>query len=282
MKHQGTLKKGRVSVFGTLFMILCAALVILPLVWVLLTSFKSNQDFYMNVWGLPKKWMWENYARAWKRGSIGTTAVNSVIVTACSLALGLVCSTTTAYVLARFRFRLRGLLRGIYIAAIMVPSIISLIPQYFLLMNLKLLDSRLGLILIYGLSSVPFATFVLYGFFQTLPHEIEEAAMIDGAGYIKTFGKIMLPLAQPGIVTVLVINFIDFWNEYYKAMTYISTPGKMTIPVGLVVFAQQSQFRVDWGALMASNIILVIPAIVVYCLFQGSIQKGLTAGAVKG
>lgn len=151
-----------------------------------------------------------------------------------------------------------------------------------MLLQLNLLDTRLGLILVYGLSSVPFSTFMLFGFFKALPHELEEAAMIDGAGYIKTFRTIMLPLAQPGVITVMIVNFIDYWNEYYKAMSYVTTPSKLTIPVGLVQFTQQSQYRIDWGALMASNIIMIIPTIVVYCIFQNSIQKGLTAGAVKG
>ena len=143
-----------------------------------------------------------------------------------------------------------------------------------MLLHLNLLDTRLGLILVYGLSSVPFSTFMLFGFFKALPHELEEAAMIDGAGYIKTFRTIMLPLAQPGVITVMIVNFIDYWN--------VTTPSKLTIPVGLVQFTQQSQYRIDWGALMASNIIMIIPTIVVYCIFQNSIQKGLTAGAVKG
>lgn len=270
------------SVIATVILIIAALAVLFPLIWVLLTSLKSNKDFYANVWGLPKEWMWKNYARAWQKANIGQTAINSLIITLCSLGLGLTCSTTTAYVLARFKFRLRGVLRGIYLAAIMVPSIISLIPQYFLLNGMKLLDSQLGLILVYALSSIPFASFILYGFFLTLPHELEEAALVDGSGYARTFFKIMLPLAQPGIITVLVINFIDYWNEYYKAITYISTPAKFTIPVGLVVFTQQSQYRIDWGALMASNIVLIVPTIIVYCVFQNSIQKGLTAGAVKG
>jgi N-acetylglucosamine transport system permease protein len=275
-------KKGQRSVIGTLILCVAAAVVILPLIWVFLTSLKSNQDFYVNVWGLPKEWMWGNYVRAWVKGNIGTAAINSIFVTVGSLLVCLLCSTTTAYALSRFSFRLGRSLRKIYIAAIMVPSIIVLIPQYFMLINLKLIDSLFGLILVYGLSSVPFTTFVLYGFFQTLPHEIEEAAMIDGAGYIRTFRQIMLPLAQPGVITVMVINFIDYWNEYYKAITYISSSEKMTLPVGLVIFSQQSQYRVDWGGLMASNILMIVPAIVVYCIFQKTIQKGLTAGAVKG
>lgn len=272
----------RISILGTIILVLSAAIIIFPLAWVFLTSFKSNKDFYSNVWGLPKHWEFDNYVRAWTRGNISTTAINSVIVTLSSLVLCLVCSTTTAYALARYRFRLRGALRSVYLAAIMVPSIISLIPQYFLLINLRLLDSLIGLILVYALSSVPFAVLVLYSFFQTLPHEVEEAALIEGAGYSMIFRKIMLPLAQPGVITVSVIAFIDFWNEYFKAMTYISSPAKMTIPVGLVVFTQQSQYRIDWGALMASNVIIIIPAFVVYILFQNSIQTGLTTGAVKG
>ncbi len=270
------------SVLAQVFLCVAAVAVLFPLIWVFLTSLKSNKDFYANVWGLPQEWVWENYARAWQRGNIGGTAINSVIVTLGSLLVGITASSTTAYVLARFRFRGRKLLRGVYLAAIMVPSIIALIPQYFILIELKLIDNLLGLILVYGLSSVPFASFILFGFFQGLPGELEEAAYMDGAGYIRTFFKIMLPLAQPGIVTVVVISFIDYWNEYFKAITYLSTPAKFTMPVGLVVFSQQSQFRIDWGALMASNIILIVPTAVVYILFRRSIQTGLTAGALKG
>ena len=270
------------SVVGNIILWLAVLAVILPLVWVFLTSLKSNQDFYSNVWGLPKEWVWSNYARAWELGNIGSGVINSVVVSLGALAVNLVCSTTSAYALSRFEFRGRKALYGLYVAAIMVPSIITLIPQYFMLLQLNLLDTRLGLILVYGLSSVPFSTFMLFGFFKALPHELEEAAMIDGAGYIKTFRTIMLPLAQPGVITVMIVNFIDYWNEYYKAMSYVTTPSKLTIPVGLVQFTQQSQYRIDWGALMASNIIMIIPTIVVYCIFQNSIQKGLTAGAVKG
>ena len=270
------------SVVGNIILWLAVLAVILPLVWVFLTSLNSNQDFYSNVWGLPKEWVWSNYARAWERGNIGSGVINSVVVSLGALAVNLVCSTTSAYALSRFEFRGRKALYGLYVAAIMVPSIITLIPQYFMLLQLNLLDTRLGLILVYGLSSVPFSTFMLFGFFKALPHELEEAAMIDGAGYIKTFRTIMLPLAQPGVITVMIVNFIDYWNEYYKAMSYVTTPSKLTIPVGLVQFTQQSQYRIDWGALMASNIIMIIPTIVVYCIFQNSIQKGLTAGAVKG
>lgn len=285
MSGKGYKRKRKVtaaSIVGTLLLCLAAAAVITPLIWVLLTSLKSNQDFYTNVWGLPREWMWENYGRAWEKGNMGSGLWNSLIVTFGSLLLGLSCSSTTAYVLSRYRFPGRAVLRKIYLAAIMVPSIISLIPQYFMLIHLKLLDSLPGLILVYGLSSLPFASFVLYGFFETLPHELEEAARMDGAGYFRTFWQIMLPLARSGLVTVMIINFIDYWNEYYKALTYLSTPEKLTIPVGLVIFTQQSQYRVDWGALMASNVIMIIPAAVIYCIFQNTIQKGLTAGAVKG
>ncbi len=270
------------SIAATLVMVIAAALVLLPLIWVFFTSVKSLDEFYMNIWGLPKQWRWENYTYAWEHADFAKGLMNSLIVTLGALAVNLTCSTTTAYALARYRFRFRTALRQLYIMAIMVPSLICLIPQYFLLSNLHLLDSRLGMILVYGLSSVPFATFVLYGFFQTLPHELEEAALIDGASHVKTFARVMLPLAQPGVVTVAVVSFIDYWNEYYKAMTYLSSPEKMTIPVGLVNFSTQCQYRISYGPLMASCIIMIVPTMAVYCMFRKSIQKGLTAGAVKG
>ena len=270
------------GIAATLLLLVMAIIVIFPLLWVFLTSLKTNRDFYANVWGLPEEWMWQNYMRAWTRGNIGRGFLNSIFVTFGSLALGLCFSTTTAYAFARFKFRGRRLMRSVYLAAIMVPEIIALIPQYFLLIHLNLLDNLNGLILIYALSSLPFSQFVLYGFYATLPHELDEAATIDGASHFRIFIRIMLPLAQAGIITIIVVNFISHWNEYFKALIYLSSPLKFTIPVGLVVFTQMSQYRIDWGALMASNVILIVPTIIVYCVFLRTIQKGLTVGAIKG
>ncbi len=280
MKKQPTLK--RFDPISTLVLAIMSLTVLFPLLWVLFTSLKGTQEFYFNIWGLPQEFVWENYVEAWQKTNFGTNFLNSLFVTFGSLAINLIGSTTTAYVLSRYRYRGRRFTNGVYMLSMMIPTIIGLIPQYFLLAGMKLLDTHLGLILVYGLSSIPFSVFTLLGFFQTLPHALEEAALIDGANHYQTFFRIMLPLAQPGIVTVGVVNFINNWNEYYKARAYLSTPTRLTIPVSLVNFVAQCQYRIAWGPLMASCILMIVPTILIYCIFRNSIQKGLTAGAVKG
>ena len=280
MKKHTTVK--RFDPISTLVLAVMSLTVLFPLLWVLFTSLKGTQEFYFNIWGLPQEFVWENYVEAWQKTNFGTNFLNSLFVTFGALAINLVGSTTTAYVLSRYRYRGRRFTNGVYMLSMMIPTIIGLIPQYFLLAGMKLLDTHLGLILVYGLSSIPFSVFTLLGFFQTLPHALEEVALIDGANHYQTFFRIMLPLAQPGIVTVGVVNFINNWNEYYKARAYLSTPTRLTIPVSLVNFVAQCQYRIAWGPLMASCILMIVPTILIYCVFRNSIQKGLTAGAVKG
>lgn len=275
-------KREHYSVGSTVILFAAALAVLFPLVWVLLTSLKATPDFLENIWGLPKKFIWENYSKAWKKTNFTANFFNSILVTFGSMAISLVFSTTSAYVIARYQFKFKVALRSLYMMAMMVPSIISLIPQYFMLSQMHLLDSRLGLILVYGLTEIPFNIFMLLGFFQTIPHELEDASLVDGANHYQTFLRVMLPLAQPGIVTLAVVNFISFWNEYYKAMVYMSTPEKFTIPVSLVNYTAQCQIRMSWGPLMASNMLMIVPTIAVYCIFRKTIQTGLTAGAVKG
>lgn len=270
------------SIPSTVVLLIASVIVLFPLFWVLLTSLKSTQEFLVNIWGLPETYVWQNYTKAWEKTNFASNFTNSLFVTFGSMALSVTLSVTTAYVIARYKFRLNAALKGIYVAALMVPSIISLIPQYFMLDGMHLLDSRLGLIFVYGLAEIPFNVFMLLGFFQTIPHELEEAALVDGADHYVTFFRVMLPLAQPGIVTVSVVNFISFWNEYYKAMVFMSTPEKYTIPVSLVNYTAQCQIRLSWGPLMASNMLMIVPTIAVYCIFRKTIQAGLTAGAVKG
>lgn len=270
------------SIPSTVVLAVAAVMVLFPLLWVLLTSLKTTPDFLENIWGLPKEYIWQNYAKAWDKTNFAKNFINSLLVTFGAMVISVGFSTTTAYVIARYDFKFKTSLRSLYMMSMMVPSIISLIPQYFMLSRLNLLDTRTGLILVYGLTEIPFNVFLLLGFFQTIPHELEDAALVDGADHYQTFLKIMFPLAQPGIVTVAVVNFINYWNEYYKAMVYMSTPDKFTIPVSLVNYTAQCQARLSWGPLMASNMLMIVPTIVVYCIFRKTIQTGLTAGAVKG
>lgn len=270
------------SIPAMLILIIASLVVLYPILWVFLTSLKTTPDFLENIWGLPKVFVWDNYVKAWTKTKFTKNLTNSIIVTFGAMLIGLGFSTTSAYVISRYHFRTRNLLRAVYMMSMMVPTIISLIPQYFMLRGMHLLDTRIGLILIFGLAEIPFNIFMLLGFFQTIPSELEEAAFVDGANHYQTFFRVMLPLAQPGIVTLAVTNFIAFWNEYYKPMVYLSSPDKFTIPVSLVNYTAQCQIRMSWGPLMASNMLMIVPTAAVYCIFRKTIQSGLTAGAIKG
>ena len=257
-------------------------IVIYPMLWTALTSLKTNREFYQNPWKLPTSLQLSNYARAWVQASFSRYFFNSIVVTVIPLIVTLVLAATTAYVLARFKFRGNGLITNLYLAGLMVPGILTIIPTFFLLNAFRLLDSLLGLIAVYVSRTLPFSLFVLIGFFKTLPKELEEAAMIDGCSYSATFWRIMFPLAKPGLITVTIFNFLWYWNEFAFALTYISSGHKKTLPVGMATLMEVARYRTDWGALFAGLMLIMLPTLCFYIIFQREIIKGLTAGALKG
>ncbi|MDI4644767.1 MULTISPECIES: carbohydrate ABC transporter permease [Cohnella] len=257
--------------------------VLYPLAWTLLDALKNNAQFLANApWALPKlPLLWSNFSYVWDKYNFDAYFVNSLVITAGSTALGLLLSASTAYVLARYSFKGSGLLYLFYIASMMVPFVLALIPLFFLLNSLHLINTWFGLILVYASSVLAFGVFVLVGFFKSLPKELEESAVIDGASYYGTFFRIMLPLSQPGLVTVAIINVLNIWNEYVVGTVLINDPKQYTLPVEIGVLQAEMQYRTEWGPLFAALLITIIPVLVVYILFQRKIASGITAGAVK-
>lgn len=207
--------------------------------------------------------------------------MNSIIVTVVSVLAGLVLSAMTAYILARFAFKGSGVLYYVYIASMMIPMFLGMIPLFFLMSDMGLTNSLLGLIIVYTVSTIPFSVFVLVGFFKTLPSEIEEAAMMDGASYYGIFFRIMMPLAKPGLISVSIINVLNTWNEYILGVVLNSEPSKYTLPVGIAVMQGEMQYRTEWGPLFAALLISMVPVMIFYLIFQRQIASGITAGAVK-
>ncbi len=263
-------------------MILYSIIVTYPMLWAALTSLKTNQEFYESPWLLPQSPQFSNYVRAWVQADFGAYFFNSVMVTALSLVLVTILASSSSYVLARFSFKGKRGMIFFYLAGMMVPAVLIVIPTFFLLKGFGLLDSLLGLTLVYTCRTIPFSMFVLIGFYKTLPKSLEEAATIDGCSYARTFWQIMFPLATPGLVTVLIFNFIFYWNEFILALTFISTTAKKTLPVGMANMMEVSQYKTDWGGLFAGIMMLILPTLTFYVIFQKKITKGLTAGAVKG
>jgi ABC-type glycerol-3-phosphate transport system permease component len=252
------------------------------LVWITLSSLKTNNEFFSNIWGLFKVPQFGNYLKVLKDYSLGLNFANSLFVVIIATVGILAVSAPAAYVLARINFPFRGAMANFFTFGMGVPYQLLLIPLFFLLYGLRLVDSRGGLILVYIALSLPFTIFLLVGFFKSLPREMEEAAYIDGCGPMRAFWEIMLPLCQGGIITAGIFNFISLWNEFLLAFTFLTDESKYTLSIGLYGLEGSMQYTGDWVCLFAGFAIVIIPTLVVYILLSKQIIEGLTIGAVKG
>ncbi len=267
---------------GSIGLLLFGLTIVLPLAWVLLTSLKTGPEIFASPWSMPKSPQWVNYSNAWQEAGIGRYLLNSVIVTFATIALLIPIGAMAAYVFARYPFRGSKLLFGGFLGGMMFPNFLVIVPLFFLLKNLHLLDTRTGLIVVYIAYSLSFTIFVLSGFFQTLPGELAEAAMIDGCGHARTFWRIMLPLAKPGLVVVGIFNAIGLWNEYGLALVLVSSEENRTLPLGIANLVMVQHYQSDWGALFAGLVIVMLPVMAVYLVFRDKIHETMLAGAVKG
>jgi len=251
-----------------------------PIVWMVFGSLKTNDDLFTNVWGPPAILQWGNYAEAWRIGSLGTRIGNSLAVTAGSLALLLLVATPAAYAIARLTLPGgRALFFGI-LATMMVPAQTTLIPLFLIVKELGLLNSRLGLVLVYAATGTAFSIFVLRGFFLSIPHELEDAALCDGANRFQAFLHVVLPLARPGLATVAIFQGMEIWNEFFLAFIFVRDPERQTIPLGLVEFF--FRYQSEWTLYFAALTTITLPVIALYVVMQRQFIEGLTAGALKG
>lgn len=257
-------------------------IVVFPFIWLIYTSFKTDKQIFFSPWLLPRVWHVDNYVRAWYGAHIGTFFINSIIVVAFALILTTLLSAMTAYVLARFDFPGRQIVTYGFMAGLTFPVFLALIPLFFLVRSLGMIDSLGGLVLVYTAYSLPFSIFFLIGFFRGLPSELAEAAIIDGAGQQQVFWQIMLPLAQPGLITIAIFNFLGQWNQYILPLVLIQDASKYVLTQGLAYLAIQQYYTNDWSGLFAALVIVMIPTILVYAVFQGRLTKGITVGALKG
>lgn len=266
-----------------LIMIGWSITVVFPLIWVLYTSFKSNKEFYADVWALPEVWRFENYEFAWKTADFSKYYLNSLFTVGLTLILTLVMTTTTAYILAKYRYRWLGVFRKFYILARAVPGVLILVPQYFMFLNMGMTDNLWTLSMLYALNSVPFSVFMQIGFMQGVPDALLEAATIDGASEFQTFLQVVIPCVKPALFVTILNNVLGTWNEYVLALTFLTDKSKYTVPIGLAQLQHSSAYSVEYGGLFAGLIIAMIPIIIVYAIFQKPLQEGVkTAGSVKG
>ncbi len=261
--------------------------VVFPMGWVAYSSLKSDQEIFADAFALPAAGAWhtENYGRAWTEARFGDYFLNSVVVTLTSVVLITLLGAMVAYALARFAHRWGRAIFWLFLAGLMLPTQLAMVPLFFELRALGLLKSRVGLILVYTANGLPFAIFILAGFFKTLPRSLYEAAVVDGCTEAGAFWRVMLPLARPGLVTVAVFQFIGVWKEYFFAFILLSgdpAGTARTLPLGLANLAVTAQYQSDQGMLFAGLVLVTLPILVVYIFLQQHLVAGMTAGAVKG
>jgi N-acetylglucosamine transport system permease protein len=271
-----------VNAISQILLIFWAIAVIFPFVWMLITAFKSDPEILSSPWSLPANLQWGNFTRAWTEARIGTFFINTLIVIAGSLTGTLLVSSMAAYVLARFSFPGRQLIFYGFIAGLMFPVFLALVPLYFLVNDLNLLATYQGLILVYIAYSLPFTIFFLTAFFKTLPAELGEAAILDGASQYQIFFQIMMPLAKPGLIAMGIFNFLGQWNQFLLPLVLMPNEDRYLLSQGLYFLAVQQGYQNDYGALFAAMVITMVPTLIIYVLFQRRLEAGLTAGALKG
>lgn len=275
------------KIFIYVALITLAVSIIVPVAWVFMASIKENKEFYSNPWALPAGFYFQNFINAFEKASMGSYFINSVISTALALIILLVVSLPASYVLARYKFKGKRILNTLFMAGLFINVNYIVVPIFLMLMgwdntfNISFfLDNIFVLAIVYASTAIPFTVYLLSSYFQTLPKAYEEAALIDGCGYFKTMIKVMIPMAKPSIVTVILFNFLAFWNEYIIALTLMSGTNR-TLPVGLLALMQASRGKAEYGMMYAGLVIVMLPTLILYIMVQKKLTQGMTLGGLK-
>lgn len=266
-----------------IFLVLCAGVIIAaaPLLYMVSTAFKGAayvQEFPPRL--IPEIITLENFQTAFNSRNFGRALLNSAFVAVATSVLVTLLASTMAYSFARFDFRGKRVIYAVLLVMLMIPGVVLLIPQFILAKNLGLLNSLPGLILVYSAGPLAFNTFLLRGFFESLPRELEESAVIDGASPFTVFWRVMMPLAAPAVSTVAVFSFLGAWDEYVLALNFLTDEHLRTLPIAIANF--RGQHSTNWGLVFAGSLTAVIPTVVLFIFFQRYFIQGITTGAVRG
>ncbi|WP_225849378.1 carbohydrate ABC transporter permease [Streptomyces sp. HPF1205] len=273
------------NVFSHGFLVLWSIMVVLPLAWIVLSSFKTDAQIGGSAWTWPHHWSLGVFQRAWDKG-IGSFLLHTVIVMVFSVTLTMLLGSMAAYVLARYEFPGNRFFYYLFVAGAMFPVYLALVPLFFMVKNLGMLNTYQGLVLVYVAYSLPFTVFFMHSFFRTLPTAVHEAAMIDGCSHTRAFFQVMLPMARAGLVSVGIFNVLGQWNQYILPLTLMQKQSgtdhdRSVLTQGLMNLALQQGYAGDMPALFAGMTIAMLPVLVVYLSFQRQVQSGLTAGTLK-
>lgn len=281
MEGRRLLKRGWFgNTVSYVYLSILTIIAVFPLLWILLSSVKSKGELAGNPTAFfPEVFTLENYRTVFQQLGFGQNIINSILVAGATTIIAITISTLGAYGVVRFFPKFGKILTRVLITTYMFPPILLAVPYSIIMGKTGLINNRLGLIIVYLSFSVPYAVWLLVGFFETVPIEIEEAAKVDGANKIQVFGKVVLPIVAPGVVAVAIYTFINAWNEFLYALIMTNSSSKMTVAVALK--SLEGQEVLDWGVMMAASAVVVIPWVIFFMLIQKRIAGGLAQGAVK-
>ena len=276
-----------------ILLLLLAISILVPIAWVFMASIKQNEEFYRNPWALPAGVYLQNFVDAWQKADMGSYMLNSVIVTALALVLLIVIALPASYALARFKFKSRAFWNTLFMAGLFINVNYIVVPIFLMLNEGDIflrkvvgepffLNNIFVLALVYAATALPFTIYLLSGYFKTLPKDFEEAAYVDGAGYFRTMVQVIIPMAKPSIITVILFNFLSFWNEYIISMTLLTKPELKTLPVGLMNLMAAQKSAVQYGQMYAGLVIVMLPTLILYMCVQNQLTEGMTVGGIKG
>lgn len=268
------------SVLANGFVAMFSFTCIFPIIWMLYSSLKTDQEFSLDILSLPKKPMFDNFTRAIEEGSIGSYFMNSMFNTVITVCLVIIIAFVTGYCLSRFRFRGRTFVYYMFLSGMLIPIYALLIPIFVEFKALGILNKRFTLVLPYIAFGLPVAVFLVESSVASVPIEIEEAACIDGSSFLHTMFVIVMPMCRPVLSTCAILTFLNTWNEFPLALVLVRSNSLKTMPIGLTNFV--GSYTVNYPLMLAALVVSTLPVVIMYLLFYNQIMKGMTAGAVKG
>lgn len=276
-------KKKKISIwyivkYVFLFGMLLFALV--PLLQVFINSFRSDREVKAMPLGLPKQWVFNNYPETWQIGGYGQAYINSLLIAAVVIVVVLAVAGLGAYSISKLEYKGRGFFNAYFFVAISLPGFLYIVPDYFIFNKLHLIDTRVGLMLVYIAMQIPFNMLLLKTFLAGIPRELEEAAKIDGCNELDSFMKITLPIAKPMFLTVAILVFVNVWNEYLWSNTFVTTEIIKPVATRFVKFT--GEYGSDMAKIYTASVITIAPVIILYLLFSRKFIEGMTSGSVKG
>ena len=268
------------AVIRNVFLVFMALFAAVPLIQVLLNSFRTDREVKTMPLGLPKEWVFNNFSETWEIGGYATAYFNSLLTAFVAIAVVLVVVGLGAYAICKLEFKLRGFFTAYFFVAISLPGFLYIVPDYFLMNKVGLVDTRWSLMIVYTAMQIPFNMLLLRTFLTGIPRELEEAGKIDGCNELQSFLKITLPIAKPMFLTIAILVFVNVWNEFLWSNTFITTEELKLVATRFVKFT--GEYGSNMARIYTASVITIAPVVILYLFFSRKFIEGMTSGSVKG